>query len=216
MALQLDVITQDNKKQGSVEVSEAVFGHPYQPHLFQQVVRWQLAARRQGTHKTLDRSEVRGGGRKPYRQKGTGNARQGSIRSAQWVGGSTVFGPKPKSYAFSLNKKVRAKSLAIAISQKIREKKWQVVDQFTFSAPNTKTAKAMLEKLGVTSALFIDGKNDNLRLSVRNLDRCKYIEPMGLNLYDLLNHDAVVVAKAALAEIEKRCQRGLKAAQAEA
>ncbi len=203
--MQLDVVDIKGKKIGEVEVSDAVFGAKVKDYLLWEVVNAQRAAKRAGTHATKTRAFVRGGGRKPFKQKGTGNARQGSIRSPQFVGGGRVFGPHPRSYAYTVPKKVRKAALASALSLRAREKKIVVVDAFEIKAPKTKTMAEVLKAIGAPSALVVDAReNANLIKSLRNLEAAKCLAPEGLNVYDLLNFPALVIAKGAIKAIESR------------
>ena len=176
--MQLDVLDIQGKKVGAVEVADAVFGAPVKEHLFWEVVKAQRAAKRAGTHATKTREFVRGGGKKPYRQKGTGNARQGSSRSPNFVGGGVVFGPHPRSYEYTVPKKVRRAALASALSLRAKEQKVVILDQLAFDAPKTKKMAGVLKALGLKSAMVVDkSENDKLTLSLRNLADSKYLAP---------------------------------------
>ena len=164
----------------------------------------QLANNRQGTQSAKTRSEVRGGGRKPWRQKGTGHARQGSIRAPQWTGGGVVFAPKPREYSKKLNKKERRLALKSALTSRVNENKFIVVDEFKFDDVKTKNVANMLNNLNVKKALVIMGdKNDNLILSARNIPGVKTALTSTINVYDILKYDTVVVSKEAVANIEE-------------
>ena len=203
--MQLDVVDIQGKKVGALEVADAVFGAPVREHLFWEVVKAQRAARRAGTHSTKTREAVRGGGKKPYRQKGTGNARQGSSRAPHFVGGGVVFGPHPRSYEYTVPKKVRRAALASALSLRAKEQKVVIVDQFSFDGPKTKQMAGVLKALGLASALVVDkAENDKLTLSVRNLAKSKYLAPEGLNVYDILNYPGLVISKEAIKAVERR------------
>jgi large subunit ribosomal protein L4 len=203
--MQLDVVDIQGKKVGALEVADAVFGAPVREHLFWEVVKAQRAARRAGTHSTKTREAVRGGGKKPYRQKGTGNARQGSSRAPHFVGGGVVFGPHPRSYEYTVPKKVRRAALASALSLRAKEQKVVIVDQFSFDGPKTKQMAGVLKALGLASALVVDkADNDKLTLSVRNLAKSKYLAPEGLNVYDILNYPGLVISKEAIKAVERR------------
>jgi large subunit ribosomal protein L4 len=203
--MQLDVVDMQGKKVGQVDVADAVFGAPVREHLLWEVVNAQRAGWRAGTHATRTREFVRGGGKKPYRQKGTGNARQGSTRAPQFVGGGVVFGPHPRSYRYTVPRKVRKAALASALSLRAREKKIVIVDRLALEAPRTKRIAEVLKALGLESALVVDGKeNVNLARSVRNLAEAKCLPPEGLNVYDVLNHTGLVIAKDALRAVEGR------------
>ena len=187
---------------GSIEVADSVFGVEVNRHLFYEVIKWQQAKRRAGTASTQGRSEVSGGGAKPYRQKGTGRARQGSRRAPNHVGGGTVHGPRPRSYAYRLNKKVRKGALRSALSLRVSESKLIVVDDLTFNEIRTKKADTVFKALANGNALVVDGANRNLQLSVRNLPKVKYIHVDGLNLFDLLKHDHVVLTEPMVRRLE--------------
>jgi large subunit ribosomal protein L4 len=213
--MQLDVVDINGNKVGDLEVADAVFGAEVREHLLWEIVKAQRAARRAGTHATKTREFVRGGGKKPYRQKGTGNARQGSTRAPQFVGGGVVFGPHPRSYEYTVPKKVRRAALVSALSLRASEKKLVIVDQLTFDAPKTKRMAGVLKTLGLTSALVVDEKgNANLVKSIRNLDAAKCLAPEGLNVYDILNHPGLVIAKGAVKAIENRLSVANEATEA--
>ena len=203
-----DVKNLDGKTVGTVDLDDSVFGAEVKEHLLWEVVKWQQAKSRAGTHSTLRRGEVRGGGKKPFRQKGTGNARQGSTRSPQFVGGGSVFGPKPRDYEYAVPKKVRAGALRSALSLRAKESKLVIVDQFALDAIKTKRTKhiaGVLGKLGATSALVCDVKdNTNLALSMRNLPRAKFIATEGVNVYDVLKHETLVLTKATALALQER------------
>src|SRR4051794_27059867 len=179
--MQLDVVDISGKKVGALEVADAVFAAPVREHLLWESVKATQAAKRAGTHSTKTMANVRGGGKKPYRQKGTGNARQGSIRAPQYVGGGKVFGPHPRSYEYTLPKKVKRAALASALSLRAKEQKVVVIDQLSFSAPETKRMAGVLKALGLASALVVDRReNGTLIKSVRNLASTKCLAPEGL------------------------------------
>jgi large subunit ribosomal protein L4 len=203
--MQLDVVDIKGQKVGSLEVADAVFGAPVREDLFWEVVKAQRAARRAGTHATKTREFVRGGGKKPYRQKGTGNARQGSSRSPQFVGGGKVFGPHPRDYSYTVPKKVRRAALASALSLRAKESKVVIIDQLSFDAPKTKRVLEVLKALGVGSALLVDrSENGALSRSVRNLADSKYLAPEGLNVYDILNYPSLIISREAVKAVEGR------------
>lgn len=198
----LPVYNLSREEVGSIEVSDDVFAVEVNQHLFYEVVKWQLAKRRAGTASTKGRSEVSGGGRKPYRQKGTGRARQGSRRAPNHVGGGTVHGPKPRSYAYRLNKKVRKGALRSALSLRASQERLIVVQELTFAEPKTKVAAGIFDLLAEGNALVIDGPNDNLQRSVRNLPKVKYLNVEGVNLYDVLNHRFLVLSEPMVRRLE--------------
>lgn len=168
-------------------------------------IKLQMASLRQGTHKTKDRSEVSGGGRKPWRQKGTGRARQGSIRAAQWVGGGIVFGPTPRSYSIKMNKKERRLAIKSALSDKFQNKGLCVVDNLELSTPKTKDFNKVLDtlKLGGKTLIVTDGENGNIALASRNLQNTHVIEPTSINVLDLVGADNLLIDEASVAKIEE-------------
>lgn len=196
---------QDGSAAGEVELNEAVFGiEPNESVIFDAVI-MQRASLRQGTHAVKNRSAVRGGGRKPWRQKGTGRARQGSTRSPQWVGGGVVFGPTPRSYSYKLPRKVRRLALNSVLSQKVLENNLVVVDALSFDAPKTQDFKAVLANLDVTTKtlLILEGDNANTYLSARNIPNVKVIDDYNVNVLDVVNYDKVIITQAALSTVEE-------------
>ena len=203
--MQIDIVNIEGKKVGSADLADAVFGAKVKDYLLWELVKMQQAAKRAGTHDTKTRDEVRGGGKKPYKQKGTGNARQGSSRAPNHVGGGKVFGPHPRSYAYTVPKKVKRAALASALSLRAQEKKLIIVDVLAFEAPKTKRLAGILKVLGADRAIVVDGKgNTNLLKSGRNLPKTKVLAPEGLNVYDILNHTSLVIAAGAVKEVEAR------------
>ena len=203
--MKIDVVSMEGKKVGELELADSVFGAKVKDYLLWEVVKAQQAAKRAGTHATKTREFVRGGGKKPYKQKGTGNARQGSTRAPHFVGGGVVFGPHPRDYSYTVPKKVKRAALASALSLRAQENKLVVVDKLSFDVPKTKKLASMLKSLGLTSALVVDGKqNANLLKSGMNLPKSKTLAPEGLNVYDILNHPALVIAKDAVKAVEAR------------
>ncbi|MRG88017.1 50S ribosomal protein L4 [Salinibacillus xinjiangensis] len=188
---------QDGSKLEDIELSASVFGIEPNTHVLHEAVQAQRASLRQGTHKVKNRSEVSGGGRKPWRQKGTGRARQGSIRSPQWVGGGAVFGPTPRSYSYKLPKKVRRLALRSALSSKVQEEKVVVLDALSFDAPKTKEVVKMLEGLKVDNdTLIVTAENDeNVARSANNIQGVKVLTVEEVNVLDLLTHDKLVITK---------------------
>jgi large subunit ribosomal protein L4 len=188
---------------GTIDVQDEVFGAEVNRHLFYEVIKWQLAKRRQGTACTKGRSEVRGGGAKPYRQKGTGRARQGSRRAPNHVGGGTVHGPKPRSYEYNLNKKVRRGAIRSALSLRVSQDKLIVLRDLELESAKTKAAAKIFEVLANSNALIIDTvQNRNLELSVRNLPKVKLLDIDGVNLFDLLKHEYLVVTEPTVRKLE--------------
>ena len=201
----VSLFKQDGSQIGEIELNAAVFGvEPNEDVIFDAVI-MQRASLRQGTHAVKNRSAVRGGGRKPWRQKGTGRARQGSIRSPQWVGGGTVFGPTPRSYSYKLPKKVRRLALQSVLSQKVLEGKLVVVDELSFAAPSTKEFKSVLNNLKVDAKtlLVLEGTNANAYFSARNLANVTVIDEGNVNVLDVVNYDTLVITKAALSTVEE-------------
>ncbi len=195
------------EKAGERELSAAVFEAPVKTHLLYEAVKWQMNAKRSGTACTKTRGEVAGGGRKPWRQKGTGRARQGSIRAPHWVGGGTVFGPRPRSYATKLPKKARKAALRAALSARLKDGDMVVVDELRLEDHKTKSAKAMLQSLGLweKKLLIVVPQIDFfLDRSTSNLPFVKVIPVEGLNVYDLLNAEVVLCTQSAIDRIEER------------
>ena len=194
-----------NQQVGDIELNDSVFGVEMNAGLVHQAVVMQLAPRRLGTHATKTRGLVRGGGRKPWRQKGTGRARSGSTRSPLWVGGGTVFGPQPRSYAFRMPKKQRRLAIKCALSDKVASGDFIVLDDLQFDAPKTKSVVKMLGDFGVDakSLIITLDENENVELSSRNIPGVKAINTMGLNVYDILNHTKLFITKAAIEKIEE-------------
>lgn len=193
------------KKVKDAELSAAVFEIEPNVHVMHEVVRSQRAARRQGTHDTLTRGQVRGGGKKPWRQKGTGRARQGTIRAPQWAGGGTVFGPHPRSYAFKAPAKVVKLAMRSALSAKLADGEIVVVDQLSFEKPSTKQAAEVLKNLGLEGRVTIIVPDDevNTFLSFRNLSKVRVIGVSELNTLDFIDNKALVLTDAALTRIEE-------------
>lgn len=199
----LPVYDMSKTEVASIDVQDEIFAAEVNRHLFYEVIKWQLAKRRQGTAKTKGRSEVRGGGAKPYRQKGTGRARQGSRRAPNHVGGGVVHGPRPRNYGYSLNKKVRKGALRSALSLRASEQKLLVLRDLDFASPKTKEAAKVFELLANGNALILDTvQNRNLELSVRNLPKVKLLDVDGINLFDLLKHEYLVVTEPTVRKLE--------------
>ncbi|RGR85092.1 50S ribosomal protein L4 [Heyndrickxia coagulans] len=196
---------QNGSQVGEVELNDAVFGIEPNEHVLFEAIIMQRASLRQGTHKVKGRSEVRGGGRKPWRQKGTGRARQGSIRSPQWRGGGTVFGPVPRSYSYKLPKKVRRLAIKSALSSKVKENNILVLDALSFDAPKTKDFIAVLKNLSVDKKALVvtDGVNENVVLSARNIPGVTVVEATGVNVLDVVNHDQLIMTKSAVEKVEE-------------
>ena len=194
----------EGKEVGTIDLNDAVFGVEVNEHLVHMAVVSQLANKRQGTQKAKTRSEVSGGGKKPWRQKGTGHARQGSTRAPQWTGGGVVFAPTPRDYSFKLNKKERRAALKSALTSRVEEKKFIVVDEINFDEINTKKFQDVLNNLSVSKALVVleDG-NKNAELSARNIADVKTAKTNTINVYDILKYNTVIATKAAVQAIEE-------------
>lgn len=203
--LKVAVYNQDGANVNEIELNEAVFGiEPNNQTMFDMVL-LQRASIRQGTHDTKGRSEVSGGGKKPWRQNGTGRARQGSIRAPQWRGGGTVFGPTPRKYGFKLNKKVARLALRSALSSKVQDNEFKVLDNIAFDAPKTKAMVKVLANLNAEgkTLLVVDEINDNVMLSARNIPNLMLLEATGINVYDILNSNNLIMTEAAVRKIEE-------------
>jgi large subunit ribosomal protein L4 len=196
----------DNAEVGDIELADEVFGLQIRRDILARVVNWQLAKRRAGTHKTKGISEIRGSTRKPYKQKGTGRARQGSLRSPQFRGGARIFGPVVRSHAFDLQKKVRRLGLKIALSAKQQEGKLAVIDTAHVDGAKTKALRARLAALGWESVLIIDGSvvEENFARATRNLPRVDVLPQQGANVYDILRRDMLVLTREAVRHLEAR------------
>ena len=202
--LSVPVLDLNKKEVGSLQVPEEVFKTEIRPDILQTVVRWQLACRRQGTHSTKTKGEVRGGGKKPFKQKGTGEARQGTSRSPLMPGGGILFGPKPRDYSYVLPKEVRKNGLRTALSFLHSESKLWVVDSMGVDG-KTKSLAAVMKKLGPQSAVIVDdASNVQLKRAARNLSEFKFVAVGGINVFDLLKYDGVVLTKAAVTQLLER------------
>ena len=201
---QVTVYNKEGKEVDKLELNDAVFGVEVNEHLVHMAVVAQLANKRQGTQKAKTRSEVSGGGRKPWRQNGTGHARQGSTRAPQWKGGGVVFAPTPRDYTIKLNKKEKRAALKSALTSRVNDNKFIVVDDLNFDAIKTKNFKAVMDNLKVSKALVVlDDGNNNAVLSARNLPTVKTAWVNTINVYDILKYNTVVATKAAVANIEE-------------
>ncbi len=206
----IDVKSIEGQKVGEVELPDDIFSVPFNPFPIQEVVRMQLANRRRGTHKTKERSEVSGSTRKLYRQKGTGHARAGSIKSPLRRGGGTIFGPQPRDYSFLPPKKVRRKALCIALTQKLDKKQIEIVREFPVDEPKTKRMLAKLDPQNLHKKTLIilseldEPHRTNLKLSLHNVPFCKILKPEGLNVLDLLYHQRVIFLEKSIPMITQR------------
>ncbi|HFQ6043372.1 TPA: 50S ribosomal protein L4 [Listeria monocytogenes] len=201
----LSLLKQDGTNAGEITLNDTVFGIEPNEKVVVDVILSLRASLRQGTHKVKNRSEVRGGGRKPWRQKGTGRARQGSIRSPQWRGGGVVFGPTPRSYAYKLPKKVRRLAIKSILSSKVNEEKLVVLEGLTFDAPKTKEFAAFLKNISVdTKALIVvAGESENVELSARNLQGITVIPAESISVLEVAKHDKLIITKAAVEKVEE-------------
>lgn len=204
--MNIDVYDSQGQVVRQADLPDAVFGVEVRDHLLYEVVRYQLARRRQGTAHTKNRSAVRGGGRKPWRQKGTGRARAGSRRSPLWRGGGTIFGPMPRSYAHNMPKKKRRAALCAALSLKLRENAFRVIDRFEVAQPRTRQIVQIVKTFTEESKvlLLVEEPNETLHLSARNIQHVKVLPVVGLNVYDLLHYTMVICAEEALDKIAGR------------
>ena len=200
----VSVYNMEGKEVGTLELNDAVFGVEVNEHLVHLAVVRQLANKRQGTQKAKTRSEVSGGGRKPWRQKGTGHARQGSTRAPQWTGGGVVFAPVPRDYSFKMNKKEKRAALKSALTSRVQANKLIVLDQLTMDAPKTKAMQNVLNSLNVNKALVVTKENNaNVVLSARNIPSVKTALVNTINVYDVMKYNTVVLTKDAVAAIEE-------------
>ena len=200
----VSVFNMEGNEVGTMELNDAIFGAKVNEHLVHLAVVSQLANKRQGTQKAKTRSEVSGGGRKPWRQKGTGHARQGSTRAPQWTGGGMVFAPVPRDYSFKMNKKEKRAALKSALTSRVQANKLIVLDQLTMDAPKTKSMQNVLNSLNVNKALVVTKENDaNVVLSARNIPDVKTALVNTLNTYDVLNAGKFIIAKDAVAKLEE-------------
>ncbi|MBQ9738568.1 MAG: 50S ribosomal protein L4 [Alphaproteobacteria bacterium] len=204
--MKLDVINLDKTAVGSIEVSDAVFGVNIREDIVARVIQWQLDKRRAGTHKTKDIGEVSGSGKKPFKQKGTGHARQGQDRAPQMRHGGVAFGPVVRSHAYSLPKKLRALGMRIALSAKAKNGKLFILDNMTATEPKTKVFKQAFENNGWKSVLFVGGEtvDNNFALSARNIVNVDVLPAQGANVYDIVRRDILVLSKEAVAQLEGR------------
>ncbi|MGO5547683.1 50S ribosomal protein L4 [Wansuia hejianensis] len=200
----VSVYNMEGKEVGTMELSDAVFGVEVKEHLVHQAVVLQLANNRQGTQKAKTRSEVSGGGRKPWRQKGTGHARQGSTRSPQWTGGGVVFAPVPRDYSFKMNKKEKRLALKSVLTSKVQDNKFLVLDELKLAEIKTKEMKKVLDNLKVDKALVVVGDDcENVILSARNIPGVQTASVNSINVFDILKYNTVIATKSSVASIEE-------------
>jgi len=206
MAIKAKIVDLENKAAGEVDLDEAVFGAPVRQDILQRVVRWQLAKRRAGTHATKGISQVSGTTAKPYRQKGTGRARQGSLRSPQFRGGGIIFGPQPRDHGFSLPKKIRALGMKAALSAKQADGKLVILKEAALGEAKTAKLKAQLDKLGWSNALIVGGAelDANFARAARNIPNLDLLPVQGANVYDILRRDTLVLTQDAVTALEAR------------
>ena len=200
----VSVLNMEGKEVGSMELNDAVFGVEINEHLVHQAVVLQLANNRQGTQKAKTSSEVSGGGRKPWRQKGTGHARQGSTRAPQWTGGGVVFAPVPRDYSFKMNKKEKRAALKSVLTSKVQENKFIVLDELKLAEVKTKEMKKVLDNLKVNNALVIIGDDsENVALSARNIAGVQTASVNTINVFDMLKYNTIIATKSSVASIEE-------------
>ena len=200
----VDVFNLDSEVTGQIELSDAIFGVPVKSHVLHEVVIYQLAKRRAGTAKTKGRSEVRGGGKKPWRQKGTGRARAGTSRSPIWRGGGIIHGPQPRDYLMRVPKKVRRQALKMALSQKVLDAEFKVIDQFKLDRIRTKDFVDLLDRFELGKTLVVLPEPDEIiEKSARNIPNVKVLRSEGINVYDLLNYHAVILSRECVSRIEE-------------
>lgn len=200
----VDVFNLNREVTGQLELSDAIFGVPVKPHVMHEVVVYQLAKRRAGTAKTKGRSDVSGGGKKPWRQKGTGRARAGTTRSPIWRGGGTIHGPQPREYDMRIPKKVRRLALKMALSQKVLDEGFKILDQFKLDRIKTKDFADLLNRFELQKTLVVLPEHDEtIEKSARNIPNVKILRSEGLNVYDLLNYHAVILSRECVGKIEE-------------
>ncbi len=201
----VSVYNMEGSEVGKLDLNDSVFAVDVNEHLMHMAVVLQLANKRQGTQKAKTRSEVSGGGKKPWRQKGTGHARQGSTRSPQWTGGGVVFAPTPRDYSFKMNKKEKAGAIKSALTTKVNEEKFFVMDSLKFDEIKTKKMVSVLDALKVNKALVVlDGEdNDNVEISAKNIAGVRTVRSNAINVYDILKYDTIIITKSAVAKLEE-------------
>ena len=200
-ALSATIYSQSHKKVSEIDLPKSIFSLPAKRGLVHEIVRQQLAGMRSGTHSTKSKGLVRGGGKKPFKQKGTGNARQGSSRSPLLVGGGVAFGPKPRDYSYSVPKKKKWGAVAVLLSNRLKEGKFHVVDKLDFKDGKTKDLVETLKLFKINSGLIIDLKNDQLERATRNLEKVKYLHIDGINPYDIISHEDILITKGGVAKL---------------
>jgi large subunit ribosomal protein L4 len=207
-AATIEMISRANEPVGQVELPARIFAAPVREHLLYEAVRMQLANRRAGTHSTKTRGDVSGGGRKPWKQKGTGRARAGSSRSPIWVGGATIFGPQPRDYSYRMPNTARRSAIRSALSAKLRDGQVKLIDSLELAQAKTRLLAQMLTGLGVRSALILTAERDEaLERAGRNLPNAKVLRVDGANVYDILRFDTLILTQASVAALEQRLAR---------
>lgn len=204
--MKIELKSLENKVLGDITLSDTIFGQEVRPDLIARVIKWQLARRHQGTHKTKEIGDVSGTTKKPFRQKGTGNARQGSLRSPQMRGGAVIFGPVVRSHAFKLQKKVRKLALMSALSAKAKDGKLIIIDKVDLKSVKTVEAQRALSALSLKNALFVDGEvvNENFLKAFSNVPFVDVLPQQGINVYDIIKHENLVLTEAAVKKLEER------------
>jgi large subunit ribosomal protein L4 len=200
----MDVVNLENTKTGSIDLSDEVWNAPPKRYLLSEVVHWQRAKRRRGTQSALTKAGVHGTTKKPFKQKGTGNARQGSNRNPHMIGGGVAFAPKPRDYSYTLPRAKRRAALAVALSLKVKEGGIRIVKDFDLDEIKTKKVTTALQSLGVDKALIVDSENENLSKSSRNISTSRYLHHSGINVYDLLKYPSLVITETAAKAIETK------------
>ncbi|OGQ37042.1 MAG: 50S ribosomal protein L4 [Deltaproteobacteria bacterium RIFCSPHIGHO2_12_FULL_43_9] len=209
-AVSATIYSQVHKKVSEIDLPESVFSVPIKKTLVHEVIRQQLASRRSGTHSTKVKGDVRGGGKKPFRQKGTGNARQGSSRSSLMVGGGVAFGPKPRDYYYPISKKKKWGAISALLSDRLKREKFHIVDKLEIKDGKTRSLTPVLNSFKLENALILDNKNDQLRRAAKNLEKFRYLSVEGLNPYDIILHDDVLATKGAIEAIIVRGRGGVE------
>lgn len=204
----LPLYSKTGKQSGTIDAGDSVFGSKVKKSILHQAVNWHLASKRQGTSSSKTRAEVSGGGKKPWKQKGTGRARAGSIRSPLWRGGGVTFGPKPRDYSYNLPKKVRKLAINMAISEKAAAGSIKVIEEISIKEPKTKLMADFLSGMGVKSALLVlDAAGTNEKRAAANIEKIKLVSSKNLSVFDILNYEALIIDKSALSNLEERFKK---------
>ncbi|MES2504770.1 MAG: 50S ribosomal protein L4 [Myxococcota bacterium] len=202
----VDIVNLKNEKVGSMDLNPEIFAVTIRKHLLTEVVHWQRACRRAGTQSALTKSEVNGTTKKPFPQKGRGMARQGSLKSPHQIGGGVAFAPKPRDYSYAMPKAKRRAALAVALSARVKEGSFKIVQDFDISEPKTKVAVSALKAISAERSLVVDSSNPNLKRSMKNLEKAKFIEEAGLNVYDILHYPVLAMTQRAVTALQERMQ----------